>query len=734
MQRYFDVVQTTAGNAIPGALVYVYVGSTTVLATLFADNGVTAAPNPLTTNADGEYAFYAANGTYTLQIVATGYAGETKPGVVLFDPSDSGASNNVQFLQAGTGAQVRSVQSKLRDVVSVKDFGAVGDGITDDTLAFQRAFNYANSVGGGTVYMPPGRYRKADTAGSTWVMYSNTTLAGAGAASVIFFDDKDTVARSGNDMLYFNNVTNIAFDNFKIEGTALVYPNETNQKQCLTGENVVGLRVTNLIIEKLRYMATAFGYAKNVYMAGNQLDYIIRDGLRAVNSEAVVITNNILRRVADDAIAVHSLDAAALPSAGIIITNNTLEACQGIKVLGAKFAIIKSNIIRRSLRGPIDVEVPATGIEGNSQQFSIEISDNNISDTFGNIGTNYSIMVRQALGRSAGGLATFPGINAVPYPYNYLNNLDSGTPVILGQFGVRICNNTITRTLPDNVLYSSWGYGLMFDRLTPGLFSDPTVTSAYFQTHGVTVVAPVTSMQIIGNNISGTGTGFAGILLTIAGTSNVQDIASATIQSNVLFDCPGVGIQLASAGSGVGAKQIVIQNNTFNLDPFFRMSAHNADNTWATATSATAIYTVSTIGLIASGNMFSNCSTTGLSQTDTQESYKNIVYSDFVAAGDNASNKGVRNLPPARTNVIIPITGDPTLTTFGQIKNVVLMQSTTLPSSGYYVLGHYVEKTNPTVAGTAGSQYIILGWTRLTTGNSHVLNTDWVEARVLTGT
>jgi hypothetical protein len=91
MQRYFDVVQTTSGDAIPGALVYVYVGSTTVLATLFSDNGITAAPNPLTTNADGEYAFYAANGTYTIQIAATGYAGETKPGVVLFDPNDFSA-------------------------------------------------------------------------------------------------------------------------------------------------------------------------------------------------------------------------------------------------------------------------------------------------------------------------------------------------------------------------------------------------------------------------------------------------------------------------------------------------------------------------------------------------------------------------------------------------------------------------------------------------------------------
>lgn len=44
------------------------------------------------------------------------------------------------------------------DALSVRDFGAEGDGRTDDTAAFQRALDAAGKAGGGTVHAPRGNY------------------------------------------------------------------------------------------------------------------------------------------------------------------------------------------------------------------------------------------------------------------------------------------------------------------------------------------------------------------------------------------------------------------------------------------------------------------------------------------------------------------------------------------------------------------------------------------------
>ena len=88
-------------------------------------------------------------------VTFTGFNGQT--GVVQ-DLADNDGSDWVGFIQSGTGAVARSAQDKMRDAVSVKDFGAVGDGVVNDTAAIQAAED-ACAASGQALLFPAGTYR-----------------------------------------------------------------------------------------------------------------------------------------------------------------------------------------------------------------------------------------------------------------------------------------------------------------------------------------------------------------------------------------------------------------------------------------------------------------------------------------------------------------------------------------------------------------------------------------------
>ena len=109
------------------------------------------------------------NGTYTFVGNVAGYVAQT--GINALNPT------------------LRSYQSKLDDFVNIKDFGALGDGTTDDTNAINRALQQVYKAGTNesqpltrrTIYFPGGRYKLTDTI----LIPPNTRILGDGSNSAI---------------------------------------------------------------------------------------------------------------------------------------------------------------------------------------------------------------------------------------------------------------------------------------------------------------------------------------------------------------------------------------------------------------------------------------------------------------------------------------------------------------------------------------------------------------------
>jgi len=90
----------------------------------------------------------------------------------------------VSYVPPFTGSAATNVGLKLAQTVSVKDFGAVGDGVTDDTTAIQAAIAAASCV-----YFPAGNYLCNFTVKASSYLYGDgngsTILTGFTAAPVI---------------------------------------------------------------------------------------------------------------------------------------------------------------------------------------------------------------------------------------------------------------------------------------------------------------------------------------------------------------------------------------------------------------------------------------------------------------------------------------------------------------------------------------------------------------------
>src|SRR6266581_3744745 len=124
--------------------------------------------------------------------------------------------------------------------VNVKDYGATGDGTTDDATAIQNAINALPS-GGGIVYIPTGTYKL--TAALT--ITTDVFLRGAGASATIL-NQTSTTAHG----IYALTARRMSFEDFQLNGPGKGTGSGTGIYLDTTGSAVAQCQFSNVMIQQ----------------------------------------------------------------------------------------------------------------------------------------------------------------------------------------------------------------------------------------------------------------------------------------------------------------------------------------------------------------------------------------------------------------------------------------------------------------------------------------------------
>lgn len=139
----------------------------------------------------------------------------------IYTNSNSSSNSSTQ----NTNGSNDWINLKNKPFIDVREFSAVGDGLTDNSKAIQSALDYCNTLGGGTIYIPAGEYKLS----TGLKCYTNTIIKGDGREttklSSINYGDGGSSFGDGTAnssvMFYFVDADNVVISDLWFRGVGI---------------------------------------------------------------------------------------------------------------------------------------------------------------------------------------------------------------------------------------------------------------------------------------------------------------------------------------------------------------------------------------------------------------------------------------------------------------------------------------------------------------------------------
>ena len=419
----------------------------------------------------------------------------------------------VSFVQAGAGAVERTAQNKLREVVSVKDFGAVGDGATDDSAAINAALSGGNKI----VYFPPGTYYilAADI-----VVGSNTVIEG-GFATIKY---GKAPARPYITRLYVSNATNVAIRNLRIDGNISAWTNNsvyTVQIYDSTDVTVTGCEIFNGI-----------GSGVDVSQSNNQ----------GATNKRILIDNNHIHHIGSAAIGgfyAYGNGVSVTGGQDIVIRNNNIHDIYGVSGIDLE-GLLQNNIqvvgnrIWNTTGNAAGIKLYFSGVDALSNY--VVIRDNILSS----LSTDSSATAEPAIWIQAGG-------RSVSVVGNKIYSANAGGILVQNGAELLVDGNTIYNSTKAGYVINSASY-IKFTNNTL-VCPDGAATSAYFYIE--TLANTYGTCEVTGNTA-----------INLPAPAFVLNFRSPGIfTGNTIVNCRANGTKGYAVGSDVGFARSVIGGN-----------------------------------------------------------------------------------------------------------------------------------------------------------------------------